>query len=481
VLQALVRLFHETYGAFPNDAAFHRALRLGVGLLTSSQRATITSMLTATGCTDRDWTAFYRVFSRDEWSPRALFDVPKRHLLARLPRGVPAIAALDDTKLHKSGKHTPGVSYQRDPMSPPFHTNLIRAQRFAQVSLSVPFRVDAPAASRCIPVDFRHVPPPAKPAATASTEQWAAYRSEQRIHNLSHAGVAMITALREDIDRLDDPSRPLLMTVDGSYTNATVLRNLPARTTLIGRVRKDARFFLPPAAQPSLGRKRLYGELAPTPEQLRLDDTVPWQSVRIFASGAIHQCQVKAIGPLLWEKARASLPLRLVVIRPLTYKLSAKGRVLYRQPAYLISTDLSLSLDDLVRAYFTRWDIEVNHRDEKQLIGVGQAQVRSAKSVERVPAFAVAMYSLLLVAHGQIHGFDASAATTAIPRWRAHSGSTRFRVPTGEMLEQLRGRSSAAAIASQPNFTHFAERVARHKKCPKSRVSLANAIQYASA
>jgi hypothetical protein len=44
----------------------------------------------------------------------------------------------------------------------------------------------------------------------------------------------------------------------------------------------------------------------------------------------------------------------------------------------------------LVHYCLWRWDVEVNHRDEKQIIGVGQTQVWSPKSVDRQPAFAVA-------------------------------------------------------------------------------------------
>jgi hypothetical protein len=437
-------------------------------------------MLSATGWTQQDWTGFYRVFSRDPWSVSGVFDVTKRHLLGRMPRGVAAVAALDDTKLRKTGRHIPGVSYQRDPMSPPFHTNLIRAQRFAQISLSVPFAFGEPAPSRSIPVDCRHVPPPAKPGKTAPAQEWQRYREAQRTENLSHAGVAMIASLRNDIDRLDDPARALITSVDGGYTNRTVIKNLPDRTILIGRTRKDTRLYFPPSEQPARGRKRLYGDRAPTPEQTRLDEAIPWQSVRVFASGRVHDCDVKTVGPILWEAAGADKPLRLVVIRPLSYRLTKSSRLLYRQPAYLICTDLALPLEQLVQAYFARWDIEVNHRDEKQLIGVGQAQVRSSKSVERAPAFAVAMYSLLLLAHGLTHGFDAADAVTALPKWRANSSSPRFRIPTGEMLTEVRARTSATALAAQPNFTHFDARVARHLKSPKSSVSMLDALRYAT-
>jgi len=69
--------------------------------------------------------------------------------------------------------------------------------------------------------------------------------------------------------------RQFVVSVDGSYTNRTVLKALPERTTLIGRIREDAELFHPPRAedQPAVGSKRRYGQAAPTPEPLRQDET----------------------------------------------------------------------------------------------------------------------------------------------------------------------------------------------------------------
>lgn len=480
VLQTIVRLFAEARDAFPDERVFDRALRLGLGILTGKQRRTITAMMVATGSTDADWTGFYRVFSRDLWEVSGLFGVVKKRLLDRLPPMLPAVAAIDDTKLRKSGKNTPGVSYQRDSMSPPFHTNFIRAQRFVQMSLSVPFSFDQPSASRSIPIDFRHAPPPPKPKPSASEQDLAQYRASQREQNLSRQGLRMIEDFRRYLDQADSPARSLIVTVDGSYVNKTVLKNLPERTVLIGRIRKDAELWQHPHAQPERGRKRQYGDRAPTPEQIRTDPDTPWQSVGVFASGRLHQCEVKSAGPFLWKKAGPDMPLRIIVIRPLSYRLTKTGRLLYRQPAFLVCTDPDMSLEQTVQAYFSRWDIEVNHRDEKQLIGVGQAQVRSPKAVDRAPAFAVAMYSLLLLANGLCHGFDAKDPASPQPKWRKGSSSPRVRITTGEMLEDLHLSAASTSLSRDlPNFTHFASRVARHLKLPKSQVTTPDAIAYA--
>ncbi len=75
----------------------------------------------------------------------------------------------------------------------------------------------------------------------------------------------------------------------------------------------------------------------------------------------------------------------------------------------------------VLQAYFDRWQIEVNHRDEKDTLGVGQAQVRSAQSVPRHPAFAVAVYAMLLIAGLRQYGPGRPQDCIALPKWRKNA------------------------------------------------------------
>ncbi|RRJ94816.1 hypothetical protein Ga0100231_011190 [Opitutaceae bacterium TAV4] len=59
-------------------------------------------------------------------------------------------------------------------------------------------------------------------------------------------------------------------------------------------------------------------------------------------------------------------PGRVVVIAPLGYRLRKGGKLLYRQPAYLLCTDAGLPVQDILQQYLWRWDIEVNFKDEKK-------------------------------------------------------------------------------------------------------------------
>jgi hypothetical protein len=72
------------------------------------------------------------------------------------------IAALDDTLCKKTGRHIPGATYARDPLSPPFHVNLVRGLRFVQASVLVrATQFLGPA--RALPVCFEPAPPAVKP------------------------------------------------------------------------------------------------------------------------------------------------------------------------------------------------------------------------------------------------------------------------------------------------------------------------------
>jgi hypothetical protein len=82
----------------------------------------------------------------------------------------------------------------------------------------------------------------------------------------------------------------------------------------------------------------------------------------------------------------------------LGYRLSKGSYILYRDPAYLICTETGLDIKDILQAYLWRWEIEVNFREEKTLLGCGQAQVSNPNSAESLPAFVAAMYGLLHLA-----------------------------------------------------------------------------------
>ena len=488
LLEKFDELLQPWRSAFAQQRTWRRAHRLAYGLLLCLRTHLTSSAICATGRQFLDWSADYRLFSRSSWDPHALFDPIFDRLAALLPSSqAPVVAALDDTLCKKTGRHIPGATYARDPLSPPFHVNLVRGLRFVQASLLVR-ATGFLGPARALPVRFEPAPPAVKPAslkdahqhtrknqanqkkqpkrnankkktgapagkkkAAVPTPEEMEYRLQKKLRALTQVGVRVLQSLRQALDaRPDTRQRQLLVSGDGSYTNRPVLRQLPERTTFIGRIRKDAKLFLalPPASQThSGGRPRRYGASAPTPEKVLHDDSVPVVKVRCFAAGEVRGIPVKVLRTVYWRKAGADMPLLLVVIKPLGYRLRKGSKLLYRQPAFLICTDPQLDLQMLLQAYIDRWEIECNHRDEKSLIGVTQGQVWNPLAVTRLPQFQVAIYSLLLLASILAYGFQRTAVYLPLPLWRRKS----IRPSVLDLLNLLRDQIFARGMQDQPS------------------------------
>jgi len=419
LVDAFEELLQMTRQAFPQQRSFVRARRLAYGFAVAWGRKTITRAVCAVHRQFEDWSGDYRLFSRSPWQPNDVFQPVLERCLEQ-SQG-PVRVALDDTAMRKTGHRVPGVRYVHDPMSPPFAPGFMRAHRFIQASVLLrPEGLEGPA--RAIPVRFRPAPSAAKPGKRADAAAWAAYREAQHRQCLSVQGAQLIADLRDSIDRAGYDQRGLLVAVDGSYCNRNVLRELPARVEVIARARGDIRLFRPlTAAEHAVwGRRRKYGAALPLPKEVLADERVPLKFTLVYGAGRIHNVRYKAIDRVLWRSGTRDRPLRLFVIAPLSYRPRVGARLLYRDPAYLLTTDLD-SPDDLVlQAYFDRWEIEVNHRDEKDLFGVDQAQVWSHAATWRVPQFQVAVYAMLLLAALKAYGPSRTEAYLPHPKWRSH-------------------------------------------------------------
>ena len=438
----------------------------------------MTGLLSTGGREFEDWTAAYRLFGGDRLPVAAIFSVIRRAVLAELPASAPLCVAVDDSLLRKTGKRIPGVAWRRDPLGPHFQTNFVRAQRVLQLSAAVPL---ADQAYRMVPIVFTPAPTPARPSRKAPPEEQTRYRQQARLARLSLRAAEQIRALRQALDaEPDGAQRPLRVFVDGGYTNETVLKKLPPRTTLVGRIRKDAKLYYLPeasAAQPHRGRPRHYGTLAPTPEQLRCDESVAWTGLSVCIGGASHQLRVKCLPNVLWRTAGLSHTLQLVVIAPLGYRLRQGSKLLYRRPALLICTDAQLDLQALIGGYIQRWDIEVNFREEKTLLGVGQGQVRNAHSVEALPALQVASYAMLLLATMRAWQTPVKPDLLPSPKWADTKGQRRF--STMQALHHLRAEAWGQALGLE-NFSGFARRCTAITKTEKFLPDLSSAVLYAN-
>lgn len=454
-------MIHQCRAATGQDRCFQRLRQHLLAQLVCLGRHTLTGITATCGGANHDWTGQYRLYSHGRFDPDVLFDVARHQVLELLSEHQPLVVAMDDSLLPKTGTHIPGVGWRRDPQGPRFQVNLIRAQRVLQLSAALPSPDDGSA--RMVPIDFQHAPTAVKPKPRASQQERSQYRKDCREKSITRRGRQRLLALRQSLDADGYSGRPLCMVVDGRFTNRTLMKSIPAHTTVIGRIRSDAKLYFLPDTQPDgAGRKRIYGKTAPTPEQLRQDESVPWTEVTAFATGKNHSFRVKLLGPLRWRATSRQHDVQLLVIAPLRYRLRKNSKLLYRQPAYLICTDPDLPIETLLQSYLWRWDIEVNFRDQKTLLGVGQAQVRHPASAYSVPALAVAAYALLLLAARRAFPGGHLPLDSPRPKWRSLNKS---RPSTQNLIHLLQQELWADSITSR----YFSDFTSAHSDTHKPR------------
>jgi len=413
LLEAFLSIVAPWREVFPQQRTYRRAVRQSLGLLVCLGRRCLSRVIWTTGGSQRSWSAEYFLHSRCAWAPQRLF-APILERALPFCRGRLVGVALDDTRLRKTGRSIPRAFFQRDPLGPPFHVNLMLGLRFLQASLLVPLHRGGEVSARALPIRFEEVSRVKPPGKKATPEAKRAYEQARKRLNLSQRFVAAGFALRDALDAAGGRSKTLVLTGDGSFCNRTCFAAIPERSALLVRARKDAR----PCFPSSDGSRRVYALEKFTPEQVRRDESRPWKTAKIFYGGKRRKLRYKQVAGVLWQGGARRRRLRLIVVAPTPYRKAHSRKLYYRQPAYLLSSDLVSSAKPLLQLYFDRWQIEVNHREEKDTLGVGQAQLWNPTAVPKQPVLAVAAYSALLLASLIAFGPERGAAYAALPKWR---------------------------------------------------------------
>lgn len=432
LLNSFLKLSAEWRRIFPQQRTWMLAQRNAMGILMPEGRKTMTATFCSLGREQKDWSADYKLFSRSNWNAQKLFDPVIQQTLQFSSQKDFIPIAYDDTSIKRQGKKIPFRQCMRDPLSPPFHINFYYGLRFAQASILVPEEnEDGIKTTRALPIRFKHVPAVKKPGKRATEEEKEAYKEAKKQTNLSTYFVETIKDLRHQYNELGVRDKKLLIAVDNSYCNRICMRVQIPGVEIIARARKDAKLCF--AA--SQGGRRLYSEKKFTPEQARLDETIPYKEIKVNIGGQSRKIRYKQLLPVLWQRGTKTMSLRLIVLAPTPYRNSPHGKVFYREPAYLFCTDMECSIELLIQTYCNRFQIEVNHRDEKTEMGLGHAQVWAAKSVVRQPVFVAAAYSLLLLASIQcFSGKRIEEVFGKLPKWRKGSN----RVSCRDILRVIR-------------------------------------------
>jgi hypothetical protein len=154
---------------------------------------------------------------------------------------------------------------------------------------------------------------------------------------------------------------------DGAYAAATLVRPLIAEgAVVVTRLRRDAKLFdLPINKSGQRGRPRKYGKNRIN-LKTRAANRQGWQTICYSCRGTKKEGRYKTF---LATSLVAGDPIRVVLLE------HAKGNW-----ATYVSTEISMSVEQILKIVSDRWAIEEHFHDVKEIWGAGEQQVRNVWS-----------------------------------------------------------------------------------------------------
>jgi hypothetical protein len=315
---------------------------------------------------------FYNFFSRSAWTVHDLAHQVAEAIVVRLqPRG-PLYLVVDDTLLHKRGKHVYGLGWFRDAVAS-------TAKRVATASgnhwvvVCLAIRIPGTSKIYCLP-----------------------------IHAMLHlAGKNQKSEATLAKEMLQDilgwfPDRKLVFIGDGAYSTKNLLGDLDARVTYVGVMRADAAIYdpiVPKQPKSKRGRKPGKGPRFPNPKEAvkKADGNRSgrgpwtWQTVKAKAYGVTRTLRVLSF-QAVWPEVHGLVPILVVLVR------DPRGKF---QDKYLFTTDVDAELSRVISTFSRRWSIEVAFKASKQVMKIQAPQHWCQQSIEKLSPWVWLMQSVI--------------------------------------------------------------------------------------
>jgi hypothetical protein len=315
---------------------------------------------------------FYNFFSRSAWTVHDLAHHTAVAIVVRLnPRGL-LYLVVDDTLLHKRGKHVYGLGWFRDAVAS-------TAKRVATASgnhwVVVGLAICIPGTSKiyCLPI-------------------------HAMLHLAGKSHKSEATLAKEMLQDILGwfPDRKLVFIGDGAYSANNLLGDLDARVTYVGVMRADAAIYdpmVPKQSKSKCGRKPRKGPRLPNPKEAvkKADGNRSgqgpwtWQTVKATAYGVTRKLQVLSF-QALWPEVRGLLPVLVVLVRDPLGKFDDK---------YLFTTDVDAELSWVISTFSRRWSIEVAFKASKQVMKIQSPQHWCQQSIEKLSPWVWLMQSMI--------------------------------------------------------------------------------------
>ena len=373
---AVDSFYRSSFGAFLQrhftdrftKASQQSFLLLALGFVLSSSRHTVANYLWRAGaCVYKHFTCFYvflggPFYDRLDWLFISVIALAERHV----PEGEAIRVRFDATTSKKTGRTIDGASaYRNGAGSARQEYRTLWGLNFVVGEMLIRL-APWPDALIAVPIGL------------------ALYVKEANAEALGVPYRRRSELAREMLERLSgvvSPARRVLSVQDGEYSTQYFLRDLPKNTHVVGRLPRNSPLYALPApkAAGTPGPQAKKGPRIGTAETLAEQDE-GWQPHPEEAGAEVRLVEG------IWHSVLPGVVLHVVLVRRLALKQATSKKQRQRYLEAFFTTDLSLSLEQVLWEYQGRWSVEITIWQVRQSFGLGQDRCRRYRRIVGINA-----------------------------------------------------------------------------------------------
>ena len=414
-LDALLSLLRPCF----SQPSFQTFRGLLVGQISQTQQRTVCGMLVgARLSTVWHHARAHRFFSHARWRADELGLRICELIVDRLcASDAPVLVAVDDTLLHRRGRKVHGCFWHHDATANSRRAAVAWGNNWVVIAIVV--RLPFLDRAVCLPVLFRLWQPKRKHIATGKPDP----------ERPSKPALA-----RELIDLLAARLGDSAIDVVGDAAYATsAARGLGARVTMTSRLRSNAAIYAPaPPRTGKRGRPAVWGNKLSKLEKIATDPATEWTEATVRRYAKTETVMAHTID-CLWGPLGPETHVRVIIVQDTAKSCGYQ--------IALITTDLTSTPAQIIERYSDRWPIEVCYEEAKHLFGVGDAQNRATRAVQRTVPFQFLAMTITILWYA-LHGHHPDVV--ADHRVRAPWYATKTNPSSADMLAKLRRTIIAA-------------------------------------